>query len=98
MHENKGRTGRGHKRHNEYKEIIFGSDIPTCTTCLDELRKQQKIDEYVPNRKLMNDTIRKLAWEGIQKNIVTDNETLIDKRTGKVLDPEVDYTYHKNKF
>ena len=29
---------------NEYKEIIFGSDISTCTTCLNELRKQQGID------------------------------------------------------
>ena len=26
-----------------YKEIIFGSDTPTCMTCLDELQKQQII-------------------------------------------------------
>ena len=79
-----------------YKEIIFGS--ATCTTCLDELRKQQAIDEYVYNQKLMDDTLRKLAWEGLQKNIVMDDETLIDKRTGEVLGPEVDYMYYKNKF
>ena len=28
-----------------YKEIIFGSDIPTCRVCLDEVRKQQIIDQ-----------------------------------------------------
>ena len=41
----------------------------------------------------MDDTIRKLAWEGLQKNIVMDDETLIDKRTGKLLGTEVNYTY-----
>ena len=83
---------------NEYKEIIFGSDIPKCTTYLDKLWKQQKIDQYVHDRTLMDDTIRKLAWEGLQKNIVFDDETVIYKRTGEVLDPEVDSTYYKNKF
>ena len=29
---------------NAYKEIIFASDISTCRTCLDKLRKQQAID------------------------------------------------------
>ena len=28
-----------------YKEIIFGSDTPACMACLDELRKQQIIDQ-----------------------------------------------------
>ena len=64
---------------NAYKEIIFSSGIPKCTTCL-------------------NDTIRKLAWEGLQKNIVMNDETLIENRAGEVLGPEVDYTYYKNKF
>ena len=32
------------KRH---KEIIFGSDTPICMACLDKLRKQQIIDQYV---------------------------------------------------
>ena len=58
----------------------------------------KKIDEYVHDRTLMDDTIRKLAWEGLQKNIVFDDEAMIDKRTGKVLDPEVDSRYYKNKF
>ena len=55
--------------------------------CLDELRKQQ-----------MEDMMRKLAREGLQKNIVMDSDTMIDKRTGEVLDPEVDSTYWKGKF
>ena len=76
-----------------YKEIIFGSDTPVCMACLDELRKQQAIDQHVYDQKLMDDTIRKLAWEGLQKNIVMDGDTMIDKRTGEVLGPEVDSTY-----
>ena len=50
-----------------YKEIIFSSDTPTCLACLDELRKQQIIDQLVYDEKLMEDTVRKLAWEGRQK-------------------------------
>ena len=81
-----------------YKEIIFGSDTPACMACLDELQKQQIIDQHVYDQKLMDDTLRKLAWKGLQKNIVMDDDTMIDKRTGEVLDPEVDFTYWKDKF
>ena len=81
-----------------YKEIIFGSDTPACVACLDELRKQQIIDQKVYDQKLMEDTMRKLAWEGLQRSIVMDGDTMIDKRTGEVLDPEVDSTYWKDKF
>ena len=56
----------------EYKEIIFGSDTPACMACLDELRKQQIIDQHVYDQKLMDDTIRKLAWEGLQKKYRVD--------------------------
>ena len=44
-----------------YKEIIFGSDTPTCVACLDELRKQQIIDQKVYDQKLMEDTMKKLS-------------------------------------
>ena len=81
-----------------YKEIIFGSDMPACMACLDELRKQQTIDQHVCDQRLMNDTLRKLAWEGLQTNIMKNDDTMIDKRTGEVLDPEVDFTYWKKKF
>ena len=81
-----------------YKEIIFGSDTSTCMACLDELRKQQIIDQKIYDQKLMEDRIRKLAWEGLQKNIVMDGDTMINKRTCEVLNPEVNSTYWKDKF
>ena len=73
-----------------YKEIIFGSDTPACMMCLEEHRKQQIIDQKIYDQKLMEDTVRKLAWEGLQINIAMDGDTMIDKRTGEVLNPEVD--------
>ena len=80
-----------------YKEIIFGSDTPACMVYQDELQKQQIIDQHVYDQRLMDDTLRKLAWKGLQKNIVMDGDTMIDKGTGEVLD-EVDSTYWKEKF
>ena len=77
-----------------YKEIIFGSDTPVCMACLEEFRRQQK---KIYDQKLMEDTMRKLAWKGLQRNIVTDGDTMIDKRTSEVLDSEVDLTYWKDK-
>ena len=81
-----------------YKEIIFGSDSPVCMASLDELQKQQTINQHVYDQKLMDDMIRKLTWEGLQKDIVMDSDTMIDKRTGEVLGSEVDSTYWKDKF
>ena len=81
-----------------YKEIIFGSDTPVCMTCLNELRKQQAIDQHVYDQKLMDDTLRKLVWEGIQKNVVMNGDMRIDRRTGEVLNPEVYSTYWKYRF
>ena len=45
----------------------------------------------------MYDTVRKIAWKRLQKNIV-DGDTMIDKRTGEALGPEVDSTYWEDKF
>ena len=53
----------------KYKEIIFGSDSPVCMAGLNELRKKQVIDEKVYDQKLMEDTVRKLAWDELQKHI-----------------------------
>ena len=50
-----------------YKEIIFGLDTPACMACQDELRKQQVIDQKIYDQKLMEDTVRKHTWEGLQK-------------------------------
>ena len=44
------------------------------------------------DQKVMDDVVRKLAWKHLQENTVLDDDTLIDRRTGEVLDPEVDYT------
>ena len=46
----------------------------------------------------MEDTMRKLASEGLQKNNVIDGDTMIDKRIGEVLNLDVDSTYWKDKF
>ena len=81
-----------------YKEIIFGSDTPACMAYLNELQKQEDIDQQAYDQRLMDDTIRKLTWKGLQKNIVMDGDTMIDKRTGVVLGSEVDSTYWKDKF
>ena len=81
-----------------YKEIIFSSDTPVCIACLDELRKQQIINQKVYNQKLIEDMMRKLTWKGLQKNTAMDGDTMIDKRTCEVLDLEVDSTYWKEKF
>ena len=40
---------------------MFGSDTPACMACLDELRKQQVIDQELYDQKLMGDTMGKLA-------------------------------------
>ena len=50
-----------------YQEIIFDLDTPVCMACLNELRKQQAIDQYVYDQKLIDDMIRKLARDGLQK-------------------------------
>ena len=76
----------------------MGKVLPACMKCLDELRKQQVIDEKVYDQKFMDDTARKLAWERLQKNMVMDGDTMIDRRTGELLGPEVDFTYWKDKF
>ena len=35
---------------------------------------------------------------GTSKNIAIDGDTMIDKRTGEMLDPEADSTHWKGKF
>ena len=81
-----------------YKEITLYSDTPACVACLDELRKQQIIDQKVYDQTLMEDAMRKLSWEGLQRNIAMGGDTMINNVTGEVLDPEADSTYWTNKF
>ena len=70
-----------------YKEIIFGSDTPVYIACLNDLWKQQVIDRKIYDQKVIEDPMRKLAWEGLQKNIIMDGDMMIDKRTSEVLRP-----------
>ena len=81
-----------------YKDIIFGSDSPTCMACLEELRRQQVIDQKIYDQKLMENTMRKVTWGGLQRNIVIDGDRMIVKMTAEVLNPEVNSTYSKEKF
>ena len=81
-----------------YKEIILCSDTPTCVACLDELQKQQIIDQKVYDQKMMEDAMRNLSWEGLQRNIVMGGDMMINNVTGELLDPEADSTYWTNKF
>ena len=46
----------------KYQKVIFDADRQACTACLNELRKQQVINERVYDQWLMDDTVRKLAW------------------------------------
>ena len=81
----------------KYKEITFGSDTPSCMACLDELRKQQVFDQKIYDGRWKTRS-ENSHGEELQRNIVMDGDTMIDKRTGEVLDPEVDFTYWKDKF
>ena len=82
----------------KYKETIFGAVSFACMACLGELQRQQVLDKKVYDQKLIADTLRKLAWNGLQKNIMTDSDTMIDRRTGEVLDLHIDFMCRKNKF
>ena len=53
-----------------YKEIIFSSDTPTCLACLDELRKQQIIDQHVYDEKLIGRHSEKTRMGGTSKKIL----------------------------
>ena len=46
----------------------------------------------------MDDSVGKLAWERLQKNILMDGDTKIYKKTGEVLDPKVDSSYWEDRF
>ena len=61
--------------------------------CMDKLRKQQVIDEKMYDQKLIDDTVKTLAWDELQKNIVMDGDMMMDIRTGEIFVPEVDNTH-----
>ena len=57
-----------------YKEIIFGSDTPTCMAFLEELRRQQVIDQKMYDGRYDEET----RIGGLQRNIVIDGDTTED--------------------
>ena len=67
----------------------------TCIKYLSEPRKQQIPDERMYNQKLMKDTVKRLAWGSLCKNLVVNDDMMIDKRAGAVLSLEVDCTCYK---
>ena len=46
---------------------------------------------------LVDDTVRKLAWEGLQKNMVMGGDMMIDRKASEVFNPQVDSTHWKDK-
>ena len=52
---------------DRYKEIIFGSDV-ICIRCLNELKKQRKIDEYTHSKKLLKQTMRDLSCQYLSEH------------------------------
>ena len=61
---------------DRYKEIIFGSDV-ICKDCLNELKKQRKIDEYTRSKKLLEQTVRHLSCQFVSDHCF-HTRTLID--------------------
>ena len=45
----------------------------------------------------MDDTVRKLAWEGLQKNMVMNGDMMTDRKTSEMLNPEADSMYWEDK-
>ena len=77
------------------KRLPFLLDIPICIKCLDELRRQQVIDEKMYDQKFIYNAVRKLALAG---KLGIGWRTLIDSRTREILGSEVDCTRWKDKF
>ena len=61
---------------DRYKEIIFGKDV-ICKDCLNELKKQRKIDEYTRSKKLLEQTVRDLSCQFVSDHYF-HTRTLID--------------------
>ena len=86
---------------SRYKELLF--PFIRCKTCLEEMYKQEKIDEKTYSQKLLEQTIRDLSCQYCLHNETTiDGETLICTSCGTVLqeseaNEEGDYLSHKIK-
>ena len=89
-----------------YKELIFGSDV-ICKDCLNELKKQRKIDEYTHSKKLLEQTVRDLSCQFVSDHCFhtrksIDGEMTVCMDCGLILDEsevssEGDFLFHKVK-
>ena len=89
-----------------YKELIFGSDV-ICKDCLNELKKQRKIDEYTHSKKLLEQTVRDLSCQFVSDHCfhtrtLIDGEMTVCMDCGLILEEsevssEMDYLSHKVK-
>ena len=99
LYENEVKTWRNHQRHHHK---VQGEYFWFRYTCLHGVPgwTSRAADHYqhMYDQSLMDDMIRKLVLQGLQKNIVMNGDTMIDKGTDEVLGPEVDSTYWKDKF
>ena len=89
---------------DRYKEIIFGSDV-ICIRCLNELKKQRKIDEYTHRQKLLEQTVRDLSRQYLSDHCFHTRTSMADEMTvcmncGLVVkksevNDEGDFLFHK---
>ena len=91
---------------DRHKEIIFGSDV-ICKDCLNELKKQRKIDEYTRSKKLLEQTVRDLSCQFVldhcfHTRTLIDGEITVCMDCGLILEEskvnsEKDFLSHKVK-
>ena len=91
---------------DRYKEIIFGSDV-ICKNCLNELKKQRKIDEYTRSKKLLEQTVQDLSCQFVSDHCfhmrtLIDGEMTVCMDCGLILEEsevssERDFLSHKVK-
>ena len=89
---------------DRYKEIIFGSDV-ICKDCLNELKKQRKINEYTHSKKLLEQTVRDLSCHFdhcFHTRTLIDGEMTACMDRGLILEEskvssEIDFLSHKVK-
>ena len=65
---------------DRYKEIIFRSDV-ICKDCLNELKKQRKIDEYTHSKKLLEQTVRDLSYQFVSDHCFHTRTLIVGEMT-----------------
>ena len=91
---------------DRYEEIILESDV-ICKNCLNELKKQRKIDEYTHSKKSLEQTVRDLSCQFVSDHCfhtrtLIDGEMTVCMDCGLILEEskvnsEKDFLSHKVK-